>query len=103
MKYIREVFPKLNQSRLGLRFTYETKANLEFDQLDDLENGGVYALQPGIESFSNEVLRLMGKGCTGLQNIQFLRNCEELGIIAIWNFLYGFPGEASRSTTARQT
>src|SRR5262249_51568635 len=56
--------------------------------------GGVYALQPGIESLSNQVLRLMGKGCTGLQNIQFLRNCQELGIQAMWNLLYGFPGES---------
>jgi len=94
LRYIREVFPKLGQSGLALKLVYETKANLTFDQLNALKEGGVYALQPGIESFSNEVLRLMGKGCTGLQNIQFLRYCEELGIHAMWNFLYGFPGES---------
>jgi ribosomal peptide maturation radical SAM protein 1 len=94
LRYIHEVFPKLSESRLGLELLYETKTNLNFDQLLVLKKGGVRALQPGIESFSNEVLRLMGKGCTSLQNIQFLRNCEELGIQAMWNFLYGFPGES---------
>jgi hypothetical protein len=36
----------------------------------------------------------MRKGCTGLQNIQLLRWCEELGITVFWNLLYGFPGES---------
>ena len=52
------------------------------------------SIQPGIESLSNEVLRLMRKGCTGLQNIQLLRWCEELGIGVAWNVLAGFPGES---------
>jgi len=37
----------------------------------------------------------MPKGCTGLQNIQLLRWCEELGITVFWNLLYGFPSESS--------
>jgi hypothetical protein len=36
----------------------------------------------------------MDKGCTGLQNVQLLRWCEELGIDAAWNLLAGFPGES---------
>ena len=36
----------------------------------------------------------MRKGCTGLQNIQLLRWCEELGITVFWNLLYGFPNES---------
>jgi ribosomal peptide maturation radical SAM protein 1 len=93
LRYIRELFPRLSDSGLALDLAYETKANLTYEQLRVLKEGGVFALQPGIESFSNEVLRLMRKGCTGLQNIQFLRYCEELGIHALWNFIYGFPGE----------
>jgi hypothetical protein len=50
-------------------------------------------IQPGIESFSNEVLRLMEKGVTGLQNIQLMRWCEEVGIECSWNILGGFPEE----------
>jgi ribosomal peptide maturation radical SAM protein 1 len=73
---------------------YETKVNLTFEQLSALRDAGVRVLQPGIESLGNEVLRLMRKGCTGLQNIRFLRWCDELGIFPIWNLLYGFPGES---------
>jgi ribosomal peptide maturation radical SAM protein 1 len=92
-RYIREVFPRLRAGGVALTFMYETKVNLTFEQLSTLREGGMRVLQPGIESLSNEVLRLMRKGCTGLQNIRFLRWCEELGIFPLWNFLYGFPGE----------
>ncbi len=88
------MFPELARAGSKLEFFLETKSNLRFEQLRTLRRGGVRAIQPGIESFSNQVLQLMRKGCTGLQNIQLLRWCEELGITVFWNLLYGFPGES---------
>ncbi|HJR05673.1 MAG TPA: RiPP maturation radical SAM C-methyltransferase [Pyrinomonadaceae bacterium] len=93
-KYINTLFPKLSESGLDLELFYEVKANLRYDQLEMLRAGGMRSIQPGIESFSNEVLRLMKKGCTGLQNIQLLRWCDELGIEIAWNLLAGFPDES---------
>jgi ribosomal peptide maturation radical SAM protein 1 len=93
-KYINTLFPRLSESGLNLELFYEVKANLRYDQLLAMRDGGMRSIQPGIESFSNEVLRLMRKGCTGLQNIQLLRWCEELGIEVAWNILAGFPGES---------
>jgi ribosomal peptide maturation radical SAM protein 1 len=87
------LFPKLQASGLDLELFYEVKANLRQDQIAMMRAGGVKSVQPGIESFSNQVLRLMEKGCTGLQNIQLLRWCEEAGIMTAWNLLSGFPGE----------
>src|ERR1700730_18959267 len=56
--------------------------------------GGVRQLQPGIESLSDQVLRLMEKGVTSFQSIQLLRWCEEIGIECAWNLLAGFPRES---------
>src|SRR5205823_2252091 len=50
-------------------------------------------IQPGIESLSTPILRLMRKGVTGLQNIRLLKWCAELGIRVDWNLLSGFPDE----------
>jgi ribosomal peptide maturation radical SAM protein 1 len=94
LKYIDTLFPELARAGSKLEFFLETKSNLRFEQLRTLRQGGVRAIQPGIESFSNQVLQLMRKGCTGLQNIQLLRWCEELGITVFWNLLYGFPDES---------
>ncbi len=87
------LFPRLAESGLDLDLFYEVKANLRYDQLVKLRRAGVRQIQPGLESLSNQVLRLMEKGCTALQNIQLLRWCQELGIEAAWNILAGFPGE----------
>ena len=93
-RYIQSLFPMLAVSDLGLSLFYEVKANLRYDQLKLLREGGVCGIQPGIESLSNSVLRLMKKGSTGSQNIQLLRWCRELGIDVVWNILAGFPGES---------
>jgi ribosomal peptide maturation radical SAM protein 1 len=94
MKYLHTLFPKLSESKLDLELFYEVKANLRYEQLAALRAGGVWSIQPGIESFSNQVLELMKKGCTGLQNIQLLRWCDELGMEVAWNIIGGFPGES---------
>jgi ribosomal peptide maturation radical SAM protein 1 len=94
LKYVETLFPELMRAGSTLEFFLETKSNMRFEQLRTLRQGGVRAIQPGIESFSNQVLQLMRKGCTGLQNIQLLRWCEELGITVFWNLLYGFPNES---------
>ena len=94
MRYIDTLFPRLAASGLEPELFYEVKSNLRFDQLVKLHQGGVRQIQPGIESLSNQVLRLMDKGVTGFQNIQLLRWCEEIGIECSWNLLAGFPGES---------
>lgn len=93
MKYLSDVLPEIRRRQLNMEFFYETKANLRKHQLELLRDAGVLSIQPGIESLSTSVLKLMRKGTTAIQNIQLLKWCAELGISVCWNFLYGFPGE----------
>ncbi len=94
LRYLGTLFPRLIDEPLGLEFFYEVKANLRREQIATLGMAGVKTIQPGIESLSSEVLRLMGKGCTAAQNLQLLRWCDEHGILVAWNLLAGFPGES---------
>lgn len=94
MRYIDTLFPQLAASGMQLELFYEVKANLRYDQVVKLYQGGMRQMQPGIENFSNEILRLMEKGVSGLQNIQLMRWCEEVGIECAWNILGGFPEES---------
>ena len=54
---------------------YEVKSNLRKEDVRQLREAGVVAIQPGIESLSDEVLRIMRKGVSALQNIQLLKGC----------------------------
>jgi ribosomal peptide maturation radical SAM protein 1 len=94
MRYIDTLFPRLADNGMQLELFYEVKSNLRYEQVVKLHRGGMRQIQPGIENFSNQVLRLMEKGVSGLQNIQLMRWCEEVGIECSWNVLGGFPGES---------
>jgi len=93
MRYFRDFVPRLAELEESVSVFYETKANLTKAQLRLLADAGIRQLQPGIESFSTRVLRLVDKGVSAAQNVQLLKWCEELGIEARWNILYGVPGE----------
>ncbi len=92
-KHIETVFRRLAENGSKRSFYYQTRPELNRDELRTLSAGGVKMIQPGIESFSDAVLRLMRKGALGLRNVQLLRCCREVGIEVSWRILYGFPGE----------
>lgn len=94
MDYFRSILPRLAERKEHWSFFYETKSNLTEAQVRTLRDGGVRAIQPGIESLSTPILQLMKKGVTGLQNIRLLKWCAQYGIEVTWNLLYGFPRES---------
>ncbi len=93
-RYLETVLPELARRNLGLELFYEVKANLRRQHIRLLSDAGVNAVQPGIESLSTPILRLMRKGVTALQNLQTLKWCRTFGVHAVWNLIYGFPGES---------
>ncbi|WP_189153346.1 RiPP maturation radical SAM C-methyltransferase [Lentzea pudingi] len=94
-RYLRELFPVIAGRGEDYEFFYEVKANLTRAQLKVLALGGVTRLQPGLESLSSAVLRLMNKGVRAAQNVNLLRWAGYYGISVAWNVLWGFPGETA--------
>lgn len=72
---------------------YEIKANLKRKDVFALYESGVSWIQPGIESFSSNILKCMKKGISGIQNVQLLRLAKEYNIHTSYNVLTGFLGE----------
>ncbi|MEO8076248.1 MAG: RiPP maturation radical SAM C-methyltransferase [Acidobacteriota bacterium] len=93
MRAFTDFLPELAARRLGVELFFEVKANLKKAQVRLLRDAGVRVIQPGIESFSSDVLERMRKGVKGLQNIQLLKWCKEFRVRPQWNLLWGFPGE----------
>jgi hypothetical protein len=92
MRYLTEVFPKLAPPDGAVIF-YEVKVGVDRQDMDVLAQAGVTRVQPGIEALATTTLKLMRKGTSSFQNIQFLKNCLGLSISPAWNLLIGFPGE----------
>jgi ribosomal peptide maturation radical SAM protein 1 len=93
VEYLRTVMAPLAASDSNYWIFYEVKANLGRHDVHLLQRAGVAALQPGIESLSTHILRLMQKGTTAIQNVNLLRWAQYYGIATHWNILLGFPGE----------
>jgi ribosomal peptide maturation radical SAM protein 1 len=93
LQYFSSFIPRLAQSGLNLAIYYEAKVGLSPDQIALLARAGIRKIQFGIETFDTELLRLMAKGTTMLQNIELLKLCAESGVYVEWLALSGFPGE----------
>ena len=87
------LIPELIRRKLDLCIFYEVKANLKRNQVKLLSEAGITEVQAGIESLNTKLLKLLRKGVTAIQNIQFLKLCEENSISVSWNLLYRIPGE----------
>ena len=57
--------------------------------------GGLISVQPGIESLSTHILKLMKKHSTGMRNLELMKWCTYYGINNLYNILVGFAGETA--------
>ncbi len=80
---------------LGCDFSifFEVRTGLTRDEIRAMRDAGIDGVQPGIESLSTPILKLMRKGVTALQNVRFLKWCAECGVNVYWNLLWGLPQE----------
>ncbi len=93
MSFFEKVLPRLEAFEQRPRLFYEVKANLKESQIAAMRRAGIYSIQPGIESLSSPILKLMRKGISAHQNIALLRLCAAYNMRVGWNLIYGFPGE----------
>ncbi len=100
MRYFKSVLPLLAEAGLGIEFFWEIKANLTHHQVRALNDAGVTLVQPGIESFSDHVLKLMRKGTTGLRNIELMKWCREYGVKPYLELPVRLPGRVGRGLPA---
>ena len=91
--YTKTVLPALAEVEPPYNLQCEIKANQTEAGIALFARAGFTELQPGIESFSSEVLRLMDKGVTGMQNVYLLKLGYRYRVQINYNILYGIPGE----------
>ena len=92
--FLREVLPRLAASPLAARLFFEARPELTRAELRLAARAGAH-VQLGIESLSQHVLDLLGKGTDARGNLRELRWCRDEGVPVTWNLLHGVPGEAA--------
>jgi ribosomal peptide maturation radical SAM protein 1 len=92
-EYTEQLFGKLAEAKSDIRLHYEIRPHFKRSQLARMRTGGLISVQPGIESFSTHVLKLMKKHSAGMRNLELMKWCTYYGINNLYNILVGFAGE----------
>jgi len=83
----------LSKVKQDYNLFFEIKSNLSKKQVKALADANIKHVQAGIESLHDNILKLMRKGTTVMNNIQLLKYAAEFGVYVTWNLLLNFPGE----------
>jgi ribosomal peptide maturation radical SAM protein 1 len=92
IKESKRIFEQLYETKKDYRLFGEIRADTPWRSLLAMKKAGVTEVQIGIEALSSRLLKRMNKGTTAIQNIEAMKNCEELGLINTSNLILQFPG-----------
>jgi ribosomal peptide maturation radical SAM protein 1 len=70
----------------------EIRATTPLAELKLMRRAGLHRVQVGLEALSTRLLRKLHKGTTAIQNLEFMKHCEALGIVSLSNLMLHFPG-----------
>ena len=77
----------------GITWSTNSRANVDYETLKVLKDGGLRLFVVGYESGNAQILKNIKKG-VGLDRARrFTRDCHELGILIHGTFILGLPGE----------
>jgi radical SAM superfamily enzyme YgiQ (UPF0313 family) len=79
--------------KLGVTWSCNAKANVPYQTLRVMREGGLRLLLVGFESGNQQILNNIRKGLKIERIHEFARNCHELGILIHGTFILGLPGE----------
>jgi anaerobic magnesium-protoporphyrin IX monomethyl ester cyclase len=90
--------------RRGYHFKWDFRGRVNsvtFESLVRAKSAGCRMISFGVETGSDEGLRLLKKNCTIAQIRQVFQWCRSLGILTIADFMIGFPFEKSAARVQR--
>lgn len=115
MAYMKELFPQVKEfffdddtftanlprakeiarklAPLGITWSCNSRANLDYDTIRELQAGGLRLLLVGFESGNEQILRNIRKGITKEQMRRFVDACKKAGVLVHGTFVLGLPVE----------
>src|SRR5208283_1703327 len=86
---------------LGLTWSCNSRANLDYDNIKLLKDNGLRLFLVGYESGNDEILKNIKKGVTTDEMRRFTKACNQAGVIIHGTFILGLPVETKE--TIQQT
>lgn len=90
----RAIANEIQNRGLDLSFVTSSRVDtVDMQLLEDLKNAGMTTLYCGVESGSQRVLDLMGKGITLKQAEDAIKAAKKVDVDVLGSFIIGYPGE----------
>jgi hopanoid biosynthesis associated radical SAM protein HpnJ len=87
----REIAKKL--SPLGLTWSCNSRANLDYDTIKSFKDSGLRLFLVGYESGNEQILKNIKKGVTTDEMRRFTKACHQAGVVIHGTFILGLPVE----------
>jgi hopanoid biosynthesis associated radical SAM protein HpnJ len=87
----REIAKKL--APLGLTWSCNSRANLDYDTIQQMKDGGLRLFLVGYESGNEQILKNIKKGVTKAEMLRFTSDCHRAGVVIHGTFILGLPVE----------
>lgn len=87
-----EIFLQLAKSGKDFHLFAEIRASTPGGVLKAMRAAGMHEVQIGIEALSTRLLGKLNKGTTTIENLEIMKQCEELNISNMSNLIVHFPG-----------
>ena len=81
---------------LGITWSTNSRANVDYETLKILKDGGLRLFVVGYESGNAQILKNIKKGVRLDRARRFTQDCHDLGILIHGTFILGLPGETKR-------
>ena len=94
-RFLSTVLSQLATARLSTPISFMIRCDVGRDEVL-LIKAAEGSIRSGVESLSGQLLQLMGKGTTALENIRLMKWCTAYDVEHRYNMLYAFPGETAK-------
>ena len=96
LKYLEQLCGLIVSSNINIDWTAQAviRKGMNASLLQKLRDSGCGSLVYGVESFSDNVLKIMNKSYTPEDAVEQLKNTQRAGIKTLINIIVGFPGES---------
>lgn len=91
----REIAKKL--ASLGLTWSCNSRANLDYDTIMQMKDGGLRLFLVGYESGNDQILKNIKKGVTTEEMRRFTKDCHRAGVVIHGTFILGLPVETKET------
>ena len=98
-----EFFDRCANEPGDYRFFAEIRASQRGSELARLQQGGLDAIQVGIEAFSTSLLQRFNKGMRVIDNLAIMRDALSCGVVLDGNLIIAFPGSSDEEIAETMT